>query len=75
MRAVAVVSRAQCLQVLAAGVRQRATAATGMNSHSSRSHAIVTVHQAYLLRLPDEAAKRREHAAFIDDLKRVRQLL
>ena len=50
VRAVAVVSRAQCLQVLAAGVRQRATAATGMNSHSSRSHAIVTVELQQLRR-------------------------
>jgi uracil-DNA glycosylase len=42
---------------------------------SDGSSALITVHPAYLLRLPDEAAKRREHAAFIQDLKRVRQLL
>lgn len=42
---------------------------------SDGSSAMITVHPAYLLRLPDEAAKRREHTAFIQDLKRVRQLL
>ncbi len=29
----------------------------------------VTVHPSYLLRLPDEAAKQREYAAFVDDLR------
>lgn len=31
--------------------------------------ALVTVHPSYLLRLPDEAAKRREYAAFVADLR------
>lgn len=31
--------------------------------------ALITVHPSYLLRLPDEAAKRREYAAFVRDLK------
>jgi DNA polymerase len=31
--------------------------------------ALVTVHPSYLLRLPDEDAKAREYARFVDDLK------
>ncbi|WP_407175846.1 UdgX family uracil-DNA binding protein [Bradyrhizobium sp. STM 3562] len=31
--------------------------------------ALVTVHPSYLLRLPDEDARRREYARFVDDLK------
>ncbi len=31
--------------------------------------ALVTVHPSYLLRLPDEAAKAREYAAFVGDLR------
>jgi uracil-DNA glycosylase len=31
--------------------------------------ALVTVHPSYLLRLPDEAAKVREYARFVDDLE------
>jgi DNA polymerase len=31
--------------------------------------ALVTVHPSYLLRLPDEAAKRLEYARFVEDLK------
>jgi uracil-DNA glycosylase len=31
--------------------------------------ALVTVHPSYLLRLPDEEAKMREYARFVDDLK------
>jgi probable DNA metabolism protein len=31
----------------------------------------VTVHPSYLLRLPDEAAKRSAYAAFLDDLNRI----
>jgi uracil-DNA glycosylase len=34
------------------------------------SHALVTVHPSYLLRLPDEASKQREYAAFVADLQR-----
>ncbi len=36
---------------------------------------LVTVHPSYLLRLPDEDAKRREYAAFVADLKQARSLL
>ncbi len=32
---------------------------------------LVTVHPSYLLRLPDEEAKAREYARFVDDLKMV----
>lgn len=32
----------------------------------------VTVHPSYLLRLPDAAAREREYAAFVEDLRRVR---
>lgn len=31
--------------------------------------ALITVHPSYLLRLPDEAAKRAEYARFVEDLK------
>jgi DNA polymerase len=31
--------------------------------------ALVTVHPSYLLRLPDEAARAREYARFVDDLR------
>jgi DNA polymerase len=34
----------------------------------------VTVHPSYLLRIPDEAAKREAYAAFRADLKRIRDL-
>ena len=34
----------------------------------------ITVHPSYLLRLPDEAAKRAEWRAFVADLERVREL-
>jgi len=37
--------------------------------------ALVTVHPSYLLRLPDAAAKRREYAAFVADLRRAAALL
>jgi DNA polymerase len=36
--------------------------------HNGRS-VIVTVHRSYLLRLPDEEAKHREYAAFVEDLR------
>ena len=32
----------------------------------------VTVHPSFLLRLPDEDARRVERARFVDDLKRIR---
>jgi uracil-DNA glycosylase len=37
--------------------------------------AFVTVHPSYLLRLPDEAAKQREYAAFVQDLRQAATLL
>jgi uracil-DNA glycosylase family protein len=37
--------------------------------------ALVTVHPSYLLRLPDEAAKKQEFARFVDDLKIAAELL
>src|SRR5262249_2173137 len=37
--------------------------------------ALVTVHPSYLLGLPDEAAKRKEFARFVDDLKIAAELL
>ena len=39
------------------------------------STGLITVHPSYLLRLPDEAARVRERAAFVEDLKAVRRLL
>jgi DNA polymerase len=37
------------------------------------SEAWVTVHPSFLLRLPDEAARRSERIKFVDDLKRIRE--
>ncbi|MBV9565650.1 MAG: uracil-DNA glycosylase, partial [Bradyrhizobium sp.] len=37
--------------------------------------ALVTVHPSYLLRLPDEDAKRREYERFVEDLKLAADLL
>ncbi len=42
---------------------------------SDGSTAMITVHPSYLLRLPDEDARIRERAAFVQDLKRVRDRL
>jgi DNA polymerase len=36
---------------------------------------LITVHPSYLLRLPDEAAKAREYAAFVADLRRAAEML
>ncbi len=36
---------------------------------------LVTVHPSYLLRLPDEESKRREYAAFVQDLRQAKSLL
>ncbi|MBL8659865.1 MAG: UdgX family uracil-DNA binding protein [Rhodospirillales bacterium] len=36
---------------------------------------LITVHPSYLLRLPDEDAKEREYARFVDDLKLARHAL
>ena len=38
------------------------------------TQAVVTVHPSYLLRLPDEDAKRREYASFVRDLTVARDL-
>ena len=38
------------------------------------SQGFVTVHPSYLLRLPDQAAKDREYAAFVADLRHVKEL-
>ena len=38
------------------------------------AQAVVTVHPSYLLRLPDEDAKRREYASFVRDLTLARDL-
>ncbi|WP_246505117.1 UdgX family uracil-DNA binding protein [Microvirga antarctica] len=35
----------------------------------------VTVHPSYLLRIPDEAEKRRAYAAFVDDLSRINAMV
>jgi DNA polymerase len=34
----------------------------------------ITVHPSYLLRLPDEDAKRNAYAAFVDDMRRIREI-
>ena len=39
------------------------------------TQAFVTVHPSYLLRLPDEDAKRREYALFVEDLRHAASLL
>lgn len=41
----------------------------------SGEQALVTVHPSYLLRLPDEADRRREHAAFVGDLRLAAELI
>jgi DNA polymerase len=35
----------------------------------------ITVHPSYLLRIPDAAAKAREYAAFVKDLRAIRELM
>jgi DNA polymerase len=35
----------------------------------------ITVHPSFLLRLPDAAARAREHARFTDDLRRIAELV
>ena len=39
------------------------------------TQALVTVHPSYLLRLPDEASRQREYAAFVADLRQAAALL
>ncbi|MBV9785477.1 MAG: UdgX family uracil-DNA binding protein [Acidisphaera sp.] len=41
---------------------------------SANATAFVTVHPSFLLRLPDEAAKRHEYAAFVRDLREAARL-
>ena len=36
---------------------------------------LITMHPSYLLRLPDAAARTREHARFIDDLRQIAELV
>jgi DNA polymerase len=40
-----------------------------------QTQALVTVHPSYLLRLPDEASKQREYAAFVADLRQAAALM
>ncbi len=42
---------------------------------AGNSQGLVTVHPSYLLRLPDEASKRREYAAFVADLRYAGELV
>ncbi|WP_158742864.1 UdgX family uracil-DNA binding protein [Acidisphaera sp. L21] len=49
--------------------RSRPIALTG------NRQALVTVHPSYLLRLPDEASRQREYAAFVADLRQAMTLL
>jgi DNA polymerase len=46
--------------------------ANGGETHFDGRLGYITVHPSYLLRLPDEAAKESAHAAFRDDLARIR---
>ena len=41
---------------------------------SGNTQGFVTVHPSYLLRLPDQAAKDREYAAFVADLRHIKEL-
>jgi DNA polymerase len=36
---------------------------------------LITVHPSFLLRLPDPGARAREHVRFVDDLRRVAELV
>ena len=44
-------------------------------AHAGNTQVLVTVHPSYLLRLPDEEAKRREYASFVADLRMALGLL
>ena len=35
----------------------------------------VTVHPSFLLRIPDENRKVEEYSAFVDDLRRIREIM
>ncbi len=39
------------------------------------SHAVLTVHPSYLLRLPDGAERLRQHALFVEDLRAIRAMI
>ncbi len=55
--------------------RERSRPIALPDQFGSNAQGLVTVHPSYLLRLPDEDAKRREYAAFVEDLKQARALL
>ncbi len=55
--------------------RERSRPMALPDQFGSNAQGLVTVHPSYLLRLPDEDAKRREYAAFVADLKQARALL
>ena len=63
----------------ALGLLNRKVAVTQERGHSlslpDGSTAMITVHPSYLLRIPDAEARVRERAAFVRDLKAVRELL
>lgn len=63
----------------ALGVLGRKVAVTRERGHGidlpDGAKALLTVHPSYLLRLPDEAAKRAERDRFVADLKQVKTLL
>ncbi len=56
-----------------AGQRLAVTRARGPLRFGER-HGFLTVHPSYLLRLPDQAAKRQAYAAFLSDLRAIRDL-
>ena len=55
--------------------RERSVPIALPDTFGSNSQGLVTIHPSYLLRLPDEDAKRREYAAFVEDLKQARSLI
>ena len=55
--------------------RERSRPVALPDQFGGNAQGLVTVHPSYLLRLPDEDSKRREYAAFVEDLKQARQLL
>jgi len=63
---------ATALQALA-GKAMPLMAARGVQNFEGRA-GYVTVHPSYLLRLPDEPAKRAAYAAFVSDLRRIHDL-
>ena len=51
--------------------RERGQAMPLPDAAGGNTTGFITVHPSYLLRLPDEEAKAREYAAFVEDLRRV----